>query len=43
MLDVPLYHYLQNPASATRRYLADYMPTFRTFFRRKRRSPAARG
>ncbi|HPE16420.1 MAG TPA: glycosyltransferase [Oscillospiraceae bacterium] len=35
MLDMPLYYYLQNPASATRRYLADYMPTFRRFFARK--------
>ena len=35
MLDMPLYYYLQNPASATRRYLADYMPAFKKFFARK--------
>ena len=32
MVDVPLYYYLQNPASVTRNYLPDYMDTFRKFY-----------
>ena len=35
MVDKPLYYYLENPASVTRRYLKDYMDTYWGFFRRK--------
>ena len=35
MVDVPLYYYLQNPASVTRNYLPDYMDTFRKFYANK--------
>ena len=35
MTDKAVYHYLQNPASVTRRYLPDYMQTFHTFMKAK--------
>ena len=35
MVEKPLYYYLENPASVTRRYLKDYMDTYWGFFRRK--------
>lgn len=35
MIGQPVYYYLQNPASVTRRYLADYMQTFETFMQAK--------
>lgn len=35
MLEQPVYHYLQNPASVTRRYLPDYMQTFQNFMKAK--------
>lgn len=35
MTDAPVYYYLQNPASVTRRYLPDYMQTFHAFMKAK--------
>lgn len=35
MVDEPVYYYLQNPVSVTRRYLPDYMDTFTRFFAAK--------
>lgn len=35
VIDEPVYYYLQNPASVTRRYLPDYMDTFTRFFAAK--------
>lgn len=35
MTDQPVYCYLQNPASVTRRYLPDYMQTFYSFMKAK--------
>ena len=35
MIDEPVYYYLQNPVSVTRRYLPDYMDTFTRFFAAK--------
>ena len=35
MVDEPIYYYLQNPVSVTRRYLPDYMDTFARFFAAK--------
>ncbi|MEG2001104.1 MAG: glycosyltransferase [Evtepia sp.] len=35
MTDEPLYYYLQNPASVTRRYLSDYWQTFTRFLKEK--------
>ena len=35
MTDQPVYHYLQNPVSVTRRYLPDYMNTFQRFMEAK--------
>lgn len=35
MVAQPVYCYLQNPASVTRRYLPDYMETFQTFMQAK--------
>jgi len=35
MVDVPVYYYLQNPVSVTRRYLSDYMDTFTRFLAAK--------
>lgn len=36
VVDQPLYNYLWNPASATKRYMADYIRVFRRFMERKR-------
>lgn len=36
MVAEPVYYYLQNPVSVTRRYLADYMKTFDSFMQAKR-------
>lgn len=36
MVDEPLYYYLQNPRSVTRRYLEGYIDTFKTLLDRKR-------
>ena len=33
--DKPLYHYLENPASATHRYMRDYPAVFARFLERK--------
>ena len=33
--DKPLYHYLENPASATHRYMQDYLSVFSRFLERK--------
>ena len=35
MIDRPVYYYLQNPLSVTRRYLPDYMDTFTRFMEAK--------
>lgn len=35
MTDKPLYYYLQNPVSVTRRYLPDYLDTFARFMETK--------
>lgn len=35
MVDQPVYQYLQNPVSVTRRYLPDYMQTFQGFMKAK--------
>jgi len=35
MVEEPVYYYLQNPASVTRRYLPDYMDTFTRFMEQK--------
>lgn len=35
MIDEPVYYYLQNPVSVTRRYLPDYMDTFTRFMEAK--------
>lgn len=35
MIDEPVYYYLQNPVSVTRRYLHDYMKTFTAFMQAK--------
>ncbi len=35
MVDAPIYYYLQNPVSVTRRYLPDYMETFTRFMEKK--------
>ena len=35
MTDEPLYYYLQNPVSVTRRYLPDYLDTFARFMETK--------
>lgn len=35
MVDEPVYYYLQNPVSVTRRYLPDYMQTFTRFMEAK--------
>lgn len=35
MIDEPVYYYLQNPVSVTRRYLPDYMETFDSFMQAK--------
>jgi glycosyltransferase EpsJ len=35
MIGEPVYYYLQNPVSVTRRYLPDYMKTFRRFMENK--------
>ena len=35
MIDEPVYYYLQNPVSVTRRYLPDYMETFTRFREQK--------
>lgn len=35
MVGEPVYYYLQNPQSVTRRYLPDYMQTFQSFLRAK--------
>ncbi len=35
MVGEPVYYYLQNPQSVTRRYLPDYMKTFQSFLRAK--------
>lgn len=35
MVEEPVYYYLQNPASVTRRYLPDYMKTFKRFMEQK--------
>ena len=35
MVDEPVYYYLQNPVSVTRRYLPDYMQTFTRFMAAK--------
>ncbi len=35
MVDEPVYYYLQNPLSVTRRYLPDYMDTFTRFMAAK--------
>lgn len=35
MVEEPVYYYLQNPASVTRRYLPDYMETFTRFMEQK--------
>ena len=37
MIDEPVYYYLQNPVSVTRRYLPDYMETFTRFREQKER------
>ncbi len=35
MVDQPVYYYLQNPVSVTRRYLPEYMQTFQSFMKAK--------
>lgn len=35
MIDEPVYYYLQNPVSVTRRYLPDYIHTFEQFMKDK--------
>lgn len=35
VMDKPLYHYLENPASATHRYMRDYPAVFARFLERK--------
>ena len=43
MIDAPVYNYLQNPASVTRRYLPDYMETFTAFMQAKEALAARTG
>lgn len=43
MLEEPLYFYLQNPTSATRRYLPDYMKTFTAFMKAKEKLAEEQG
>lgn len=43
MIEEPLYFYLQNPASVTRRYLPDYMKTFTAFMAAKEKLAAEQG
>ena len=43
MVEEPLYFYLQNPASVTRRYLPDYMKTFTAFMAAKEKLAAEQG
>ena len=43
MVAQPVYCYLQNPASVTRRYLPDYMETFQTFMQAKESLPQRLG
>ncbi len=42
-MDKPLYNYYRNSASATNRYMKDYMPTFRRFMERKEELAARYG